>query len=278
MESGSNKSLFTLIAVVIFGVFLSLSYWLFQDELKSVLADVVSKTSQSVNTKLNQEGLGELTYNEYTYTEENGEITLTNYKGSESDILLPSYIDGKPVTKISKDAFYSKGLTSIVLPENLVSIEAGTSDAANVGYLGAFADNNITVLTIPSSVKYIGNHAFANNNISVLNIADGVETIGYRAFKWNKLTTVNLPNSLVTLFDGSFGHNQIQTINFGANLKYIGQAVFFDNKIASLTLPESLETINLYGFYNNPLTTVTIPSNVKNLHVLAFNSWVTILR
>lgn len=278
MESGSNKSLFTLLAVVIFGVFLSLSYWLFQDELKSVLADVVSKTSQSVNTKLNQAGLGELTYNEYTYTESNGEITLTNYKGSETEIILPSSIDGKSVTKISKDAFYNKGLTSVVLPENLVSIEAGTPNAANVGYMGAFADNNLTVLTIPSSVKYIGNHAFANNNISVLNIDEGVETIGYRAFKWNNLTTLNLPNSLLTLFDGSFGHNKIQTINFGSNLKYIGQAVFFDNQIESLNLPASLETINWYGFYSNPLTTVTIPSNVTNLHVLAFNSGVTIIR
>lgn len=31
METGSNKSLFTYVAVVIFGIFLSLSYWLFQD-------------------------------------------------------------------------------------------------------------------------------------------------------------------------------------------------------------------------------------------------------
>ena len=39
MESGSNKSLFTLIAVVVFGIFLSLSYWMFQDEFKGVLAN-----------------------------------------------------------------------------------------------------------------------------------------------------------------------------------------------------------------------------------------------
>ena len=49
METGSNKSLFTLIAVVIFGVFLSLSYWLFQDELVSVLASVMESTSEMTN-------------------------------------------------------------------------------------------------------------------------------------------------------------------------------------------------------------------------------------
>lgn len=49
---GSNKSLYTLIAVVVFGIFLSLSYFLFQDSLKGVLADVLNKTSQSAETKL----------------------------------------------------------------------------------------------------------------------------------------------------------------------------------------------------------------------------------
>jgi hypothetical protein len=48
MDLGSSKSLFTLIAVVIFGVFLSLSYWMFQDELKGVLASVLDGSKASV--------------------------------------------------------------------------------------------------------------------------------------------------------------------------------------------------------------------------------------
>lgn len=51
MDSGANKGLFTLITVVIFGIFLSISYWLLQDSLKGVLADVLDKTSQSVDSK-----------------------------------------------------------------------------------------------------------------------------------------------------------------------------------------------------------------------------------
>lgn len=52
METGSNKSLFTLIAVVVFGIFLSLSYLLFQDNLKGVLANVMDKSSQSISRNL----------------------------------------------------------------------------------------------------------------------------------------------------------------------------------------------------------------------------------
>ena len=52
MEGGVNKSLFTLIAVVVFGIFLSLSYWLFQDEFKGVLATTLFGTSFSIDKKV----------------------------------------------------------------------------------------------------------------------------------------------------------------------------------------------------------------------------------
>lgn len=46
MEGGSNKSLYTLLAVIVFGIFLSLSYFMFQDQLKGVLATVLDGTSE----------------------------------------------------------------------------------------------------------------------------------------------------------------------------------------------------------------------------------------
>ena len=52
MESGSNKSLFTLIAVVIFGIFLALSYWLFGDQLQGVLGSVTGEASYTTERKL----------------------------------------------------------------------------------------------------------------------------------------------------------------------------------------------------------------------------------
>jgi hypothetical protein len=52
MDSGSNKSLYTLIAIVIFGIFLSLSYFLFKDQTQGILADVMGKSGMSADSKL----------------------------------------------------------------------------------------------------------------------------------------------------------------------------------------------------------------------------------
>jgi cbb3-type cytochrome oxidase subunit 3 len=45
MDEGANKALFVLIAVVIFGIFLAIAYWMFQDEFKAILEDVMAKVS-----------------------------------------------------------------------------------------------------------------------------------------------------------------------------------------------------------------------------------------
>jgi hypothetical protein len=52
MEKGSSKSLFTLLGVVVFGIFISLSYFLFQDQLQSIVATTTSKTEEHANTRL----------------------------------------------------------------------------------------------------------------------------------------------------------------------------------------------------------------------------------
>ena len=52
MESGANKSLFTLLAIIVFGIFLALSYFMFQDKLKGVLASVTDKTELRIDNRL----------------------------------------------------------------------------------------------------------------------------------------------------------------------------------------------------------------------------------
>ena len=50
MDDGANKALFVLIAVVIFGIFLAIAYWMFQDEFKSILEGVMNKVETKAGT------------------------------------------------------------------------------------------------------------------------------------------------------------------------------------------------------------------------------------
>ena len=187
MDNASNKGLYTLIAVVVFGIFLSLSYFLFQDQMKGVLATVLDKTSQSVDRKLYSNLESTSPYFFGTVITAQGTLTITSYDTSGGlAIIIPSEINGIPVTAIATDAFKNKGLTSVEIPNSVTSI----------GY-AAFLNNQLTSVVIPNSVTSIGNSAFYNNKLTSVEIPNSVTSIGNSAFYNNPLTSARVPTSTV---------------------------------------------------------------------------------
>jgi len=111
---------------------------------------------------------------------------ITRYTGSGGAVTIPSTINGTPVTSIEREAFNEKRLTSV---------------------------------TIPNSIKTIGNFAFSGNQLTSVNIPNSVITIGPYAFSGNQLTSVNIPNSVRTIGYGAFEDNRLISITIGPNVE-----------------------------------------------------------
>ena len=157
-----------------------------------------------------------------TYEIEDGEVTITDCDTSLSgDIVLPSKIEGKPVTSIGNRAFEDcSSLTSITIPNSVTSI----------GYCAFYGCKSLTSITIPDRVTSIGHSAFYNcSSLTSITIPDSVTSIGHSAFyKCSSLTGVTIPNS-VTI---------------------IGSFAFMDcSSLTSITIPESVTSIGSYAFY-----------------------------
>ena len=109
-----------------------------------------------------------------------GIITNVVYDTScPTDVVMPSSINGVPVTTIGNGAFYPNNLTSVVIPNSVTTIG-----------VQAFSSNNLTSVVIPNSVTTIGDYAFELNNLTSVVIPDSVTTIGNYAFAWNNLSSV----------------------------------------------------------------------------------------
>ncbi|GIQ71438.1 S-layer homology domain-containing protein [Xylanibacillus composti] len=114
--------------------------------------------------------------------------TITGYlTGGPKDVVIPESIEGVAVTRIGNGAFKGKALTSVVIPDGVVTLESE-----------AFSNNDLTTVTLPMSVKTIGENAFADN----------------------QLTVVTLYNRDVELNDGAFSDNQAES----ASLTLIGHS------------------------------------------------------
>ena len=128
---------------------------------------------------------------EYTYTISSGKSKITNVNiGTVKYVEIPTSLGGYPVRAIGDDAFSSKFMYSVEIPDGVTSIGNG-----------AFADcDELESVTIPDSVTMIDDLAFVNCTVlERVTIPDGLMTLGVDVFYGcGALKEVYLPAKFVT--------------------------------------------------------------------------------
>ena len=228
-----------------------------------------------------------------TYKIEDGKVTITDCDTSLSgDIVLPSKIEGKPVTSIGYEAFKNcNSLTSITIPDGVTSI----GDSAFWWCV------SLTSITIPNSVTSIGdafdgcdklnqiNVDTANTVYSSVNgvlfgkdktklirypegkadasysIPDSVTSIGYEVFdNCDSLASITIPDSVTSIGEYAFdGCEKLTQINVDtANTAYSSEngVLFNKEKTELIRYPEGKAD-----------TSYSIPSSVTNIGNYAFD-------
>lgn len=239
---------------------------------------------------------------QFTFTTNNGTITITGYTGSDSSVVIPDMTNGLPVTCIGVSAFYGlSSVTNVTIPNSVTNIDAQ-----------AFLDCGLVGITIPDSVISVGTAAFEDCfSLTNLVIGNGVITLGDDAFSnCSGLLNVFIPKGITnilydTAFNGCssltnitvdtqnpaysslggvlFDKNQTVLVTYpdgmGPNyaippgVRSIGDFAFtFSQILSNLTaLGSSITNIGQYAFYGcSGLTNVSIPEGVTTIGQYAF--------
>ena len=168
-----------------------------------------------------------------------GTLTITNYKGSATEVTVPEKIGKSIVTAIGKGTFTGeenqcrnnetmnrgatkeqirqhKKITKIVLPDTIQLIGAGAfqcmeelreinipAGVREIGEAAFAACAALRTLTIPPNVKRIGKKAFLGcAALETVYISEGVEELGAGVFaKCSKLRKVYMPASIQCIRD-----------------------------------------------------------------------------
>ncbi|MDR1465752.1 MAG: leucine-rich repeat protein [Oscillospiraceae bacterium] len=169
-------------------------------------------------------------------------VTIIRYVGSNPTVLVPSSMQGKPVTAIDSDFKTSAAITELILP---------------------------------ASVQTIGNGAFQGmTSLASVLLPANLTSIGSSVFRGcTGLTSLTLPAGLTALpGDLFYGCTSLRTLTLPVGLTSIGDYAFYNcSALKYLPLPETLQTIGVSAFSGcAALKHLSIPAAVNSIGAQAF--------
>lgn len=177
------------------------------------------------------------------------------------------------VTEIQNGAFYRTNIREIKLPECLTTLGMYASYFNENAYhgSGAFEESAIEKISIPGSVKNIGNYTFKScTHLEEAIINEGVEHIGRFAFnECNLLSTVTLPSSLLSL-DGNIFMRcyDLKVLDIPSNVNLIGRCCFESTSLKSICFPRNVDVIRSRSIRSVTLTSFYVNKEIKRINPL----------
>lgn len=189
------------------------------------------------------------TLDDFDYTEADGKITLTKYKGNKEHIILPENASalGGQVFQLAEDESTVAAIKSLKIPQNIESID-GLSLFWSVNlYTIEVDENNVKYAskggvlfnkTLDTLIAYPMGRSVETTNAYV--IPEGVKTIEQYAFTGYERKSLILPSTLETIKYCAFSYAYFEEITF----------------------PSGLKTVEDHGIYNMPsLKKATFPKD-----------------
>ncbi|MBR4249638.1 MAG: S8 family serine peptidase [Verrucomicrobia bacterium] len=242
-----------------------------------------------------------ITEDGFEYTVSNGKASIIGYKGTNMNPVLPNLIkDYYPVVSIAKGAFMYQPIESIIVSENVLTIESSAFEncsklvsiilGPNVYSIGANTFQGCSALTeinLPAAITTLGsgwligctslqninvdpaNTTYSSQN-GILLSKDGTILMCFPSAK--PVVGMVIPPTVNTIGDSAFAYTQLTNITLPNSVRRVNQNAFsFCDKLESVAFGEEFTSIGIYAFYEcTALKSLHFPGNAPAAMNISF--------
>ncbi len=237
---------------------------------------IASEYADTVDTVAKDTG-NDLIFQDYTYKlNDNNEVVIVKYMGSDVSVAIPSSIEDKEVTIVGASAFSGcKSLTELNIPDTVTKIE----------HHAFFECSRLNSIRLSKSLKEMGENAFGKcTSLPSIEIPKSLEkcekthdildgTAGGPFDSCASLKTVTFENGTDKIAENMFsGCTGLESIEIPETVTKINRAAFsLAENLKTVELPEGLSQIEWAAFAHcKSLEGVVIPDKVERISSLAF--------
>lgn len=223
------------------------------------------------------------------------------------------------IVEFGEKAFFSTFLRHINFPSTLkklgascfcyspyitgdILIPEGVSEIPDRCFVNVGSAGHSINITLPSTIKRIGDYAFDTSFIREINLPEGLENVGYRAFYSCWIKDITLPESCMN-YSSIIGTNEcgvfelcydlkemnfaegmvtipskialntiaVEKVNIPEGVRSVGTGSFRNSKaLAKVDFPNSLVEVLDSAFFESGLEELEIPENLTYLAPMSF--------
>lgn len=218
---------------------------------------------------------------------ENDEVIIKKYNGTNKDVVIPENFNGYSVVEIGSNAFYNTDITSVTLPSTVkristyafgwctslkkINLNDGLEKINDYAFYKCYT---LSSVKIPDSCLSVGYRSFDDcRGLTSVDFGKGIKTIGSYAFRYNyKLTSIVIPDSVTSLQDGAFYYcNTLSSIVIGNGITAISNSAFYGTAVSTLNIPDNIQFIHNHAFQEcDKLVNINWGSGLKEIGDYAF--------
>lgn len=212
----------------------------------------------------------------YSQDDEANCAELGYYAGTERNVVLPSLVDGLPLTVIGEYALCELPMVTAVIPEGVEEI----------GDFAFACCKSLERVVLPQSLKRIGSYAFGGcDKLEAVELPAGIEYVAQDAFGALEMVVTDnfmhytlYPDEGYAVLEGRDNDTDLAVTEYviptefdGLPVRRIGAEAFFAMDIRTIDIPEGVEEMGEYAFHScEELESVTFLGTLRRIESRAF--------